>query len=441
MNNFQTILVAVFLSFFVFAVLIFSGMIKIGGVANNDGKAQGKVVIWGTFPNSVMSNSLDSITSLNRNVNLSYRKQDPVTYQQDLIEAFANGVGPDLFIITPDMIQKNNNFIFKVPYASYPEKVFTDSYIDGASIYLDKEGVLGFPLVVDPIVLYYNKDILTNEGIIIDPKNNLSWDELFPLNSTLTKRDNIGTISQSMIALGQYNNVNNAKDILATLIIQNNNPIVERSDVGFTSVLSGNAANFNVSPIESVLKFYIEFSNPTNTAYSWNRSLPNSLDMFTKSALTFYIGRASELFNIQNINYNLSFDVTQIPQIKNTTTKRTFGEIYAVVINKKSSNLTSSIQVAGELSQGDNAKSISVATSLPPASKALLISEKPTGQGSNFLSTFFNSALISRSWIDPDKAKSDLIFGELIENILSNRLSMGESISKAQDQLQLLLNK
>ncbi|MBK5215551.1 MAG: extracellular solute-binding protein [Candidatus Pacebacteria bacterium] len=438
MNNFQTILVAVFLAFFVFAVLIFSGAIPIGGISGGDGKATGKVVVWGTFPNPILKNSVDGIMSANRNVTVVYKKQNPVTYQQDLIEAFANNTGPDLFIITPDMIQKNMNFIYKIPYASYPEKLFTGSFIEGANIYLDKDGVIGMPLVVDPMVLYYNKDILTNEAIINPPQ---TWDELFVLNPKLTKRDNSGTISQSMIALGQYENVNNAKEIISTLMIQNGNPIVQRTDTGYLSLLSSNLSNFSVSPIESILKFYVEFSSPSNTAYSWNRSLPNSLDMFTQSKLAFYIGKSSELFNIQDINHNMSFDVTQILQIKDTTIKRTLGDIYAIVVNKKSTNLTSAFQIAGEMSQGESAKSISIESSLPPASKALLISEKPTGVGSNFLSTFFTSALITRSWLDPDRVKTDIIFSEMVENILSNRLSLGDSINKAQGQLDLLLKK
>jgi ABC-type glycerol-3-phosphate transport system substrate-binding protein len=175
MNNFQTILVAVFLAFFVFAVLIFSGAINIPGGGKDEG-ITGKIVIWGTFPNSVMTDSIDSFGSENKNLNLVYFKKEVSTYQQDLIEAFANGKGPDLFIITPDMIQRNSNFIYKIPYASYPKKTFTDSFIDGANIYLDNDGIMGFPLVVDPIVLYYNKDILTNEGIVNPPK---TWDELF----------------------------------------------------------------------------------------------------------------------------------------------------------------------------------------------------------------------------------------------------------------------
>lgn len=438
MSNFQTILVAIFLAFFVFAVLIFSGVIKIGKSSDSTGSLQGKIVLWGTFPSSSITNAIDNMEGENKGLNIVYVKKDLDTYQQDIIEAFAKNGAPDLFIITPDMIQKNSNFIYKIPYASYPEKAFRDTFIDGADIYLDALGVIGFPLVVDPMVLYYNKDILSNEGIVSPIK---TWDELFDVNSTLTKKDNSGVISQSMIALGQYGNVNNAKDILATLLIQNNNPIVERENnengIVYASMLNSNPSRLSVSPMEAVIKFFIEFSNPSNTGYSWNRSLPNSLDMFTSGRLAFYLGKASELFKIESINPNLSFDVTEIPQIKNSSTKRTYGEIYSVVVNKKSSNMTSALGVASALSQGDNVKNLSVSVSLPPASRTLL-SDKPTNP---YLFTFFNGALISRSWLDPNKIESDSIFKELIENVLSNNLSVNAAISKAQGQLELLLKE
>lgn len=434
MNNFQTILVAIFLSFFVFGVLIFSGVIKLGGSSSSN-NPQGKVVIWGTLPGSAFADVLDNIGAANEDLNIGYERKDLSTYQQNLIESFANGVGPDLFIITPDMIQKNDNFIYKIPYANYPEKTFRDSFIDGADIYLGKDGVLGFPVIVDPMVLYYNKDILSNEGIVAPPK---SWDELFGLNSSLTKKDNSGKISQSMIALGQYDNINDVKEILATLLIQNNNPLVAKdAEFNYVPMLNSNPSNLSIAPMEAVIKFFVEFSNPSNTAYSWNRSLPNSLDMFTGGKLAFYLGKASELFNIESMNPNLSFDVTQIPQIKDSATKRTFGEIYAIAINKKSSNLLSALGVAGMLSVGDNAKNLSVGASLPPASRTLLIN-KPKDP---YLFTFFNSALISRSWLDPDKNKTDLIFKDLVENVLSNNLSVDRAISKAQGQLEILLRK
>lgn len=432
MNNFQTIFVAIFVAFFVFAVLIFSGLIKIGDTKS--GTITGKVIIWGTFPNSVVRDTIDQITSKNKNVSVTYVKKDITTYQQDLIESFAEGNGPDLFIITPDMIVRNNNFIYKIPYASYPSKVFADSFINGASIYLDTEGVIGMPLIVDPLVLYYNKDILSNEGIVNPPQ---TWDELFNLNSTLTKKENNGTINRSMIALGQYDNITNANDILATLLLQNDNSIVKKETLGYVSTLNSNPLNYAVSPIQAVLKFYVEFSNPSNSAYSWNKSLPSSFDMFTGGKLAFYVGRASELFNIQSVNPNLSFDVTQIPQVKDAKNKRTYGEIYAVAISKKSANVATAFQIASELSKPENASVLSIQTSLPPISRTLL-AKKPENP---YLYSFFNSALIARSWIDPDKNKSNLIFGELIDNILSNRLSMSEAVNKAQGQFDLLFKK
>lgn len=434
MSNFQTILIAIFLSFFVFGVLIFSGLIKIGQTDQSVG-LQGKIVVWGTLSNQTMKKAFDDIKSNNRDLSLSYVEKDQSNYQQALIEALANGAGPDLFIITPDMLIKNKNFFYKIPYTSYPEKTYRDSFIDGADIYLASDGIWALPLVVDPMVLYYNKDILSNEGIVSPPK---TWDELFTLNSTLTKKENNGTILESMIALGQYENINNSKDILATLLLQNNNPITKKGDKDvFTATLNSNPTNGAITSAESVLTFYNEFSNPSNIAYSWNKSLPNSQDMFTGGKMAFYLGKASELFNIESINPNLSFDVTQIPQIKNSTIKRTYGEMYAVAINKKSTNITTAFNIANNISLGDNAKNLATSVSLPPASRALL-SDRPNDP---YLFTFFNSALIVRSWVDPDRILSDSIFKELVENILSNRMSMGEAINKAQSQLEILIKK
>lgn len=432
MNNFQTILVAIFLAFFVFAVLIFSGAINLDRPSQIT-ELQGKIKIWGSIPNSNFAPIVDYLTSQNKDLIINYTYKDPSSYQQDLIESMAVGKGPDMFIISSDMIQKNLDFIYKIPYESYSQRFFADSFIDGSSIYMGNDGVIGFPLVIDPIVMYYNKDILSNEGIVNSPT---TWDELFKLNSILTQRDNSGSIYQSMIALGQYNNVKNAKDILSTLLLQNNNNIISNTDSGYIATLKDYNSS-NSSSTATVLKFFIEFSNPSNTAYSWNGSLPNSFDMFTSGKLAFYIGRASELFNIENTNPNLSFDVTQIPQVKYTNAKRTYGDIYAIVVNKNSSNISLAFKVASELSSGDAAQGLSVSTSLPPASKGLL-ANKPTDP---YLSTFFNSALITKSWADPSDLKSDSIFSELLDNILSNKLSIEEAINKAQGQLELLNKK
>jgi ABC-type glycerol-3-phosphate transport system substrate-binding protein len=122
------------------------------------------------------------------------------------------------------MVQRFGDFIYKIPYTSYAEKTFRDAFIDGANVYLANDGVLGFPIMVDPMMLYYNKDIFSNEGLVSTPQY---WDQLFGLSSKLTKKKDDGTILQSMIALGRYDNISHSKDILATLLLQSGNSIIE----------------------------------------------------------------------------------------------------------------------------------------------------------------------------------------------------------------------
>lgn len=434
MNNLQTIIVGVFMAFFIFAVLIFSGLIKIGD-SSSSATPQGKIVIWGTFPaTQEFIDALQKISDTNKDLIVTYVKKPEATYQQIITDAIANGTGPDIFLLPSTMIIKNENFISKIPYVSYPEKTFRDSFIDGADVYLARDGVIGFPIVVDPIVLYYNKDLLSNEGLANPPAY---WNELFALNGKLTKKKDDGTLVQSMIALGQYDNVTNAKDILATLLLQSNNAIVKRTDAGYIPVFGDNPGSLPQSPAESILNFFAEFSNPSDPAYSWNRALLDSRDMFTSGKLAFYLGHASDLFTIQQTNPNLSFDVTMVPQTKGTNTKRTYARMYASAVNKKSANISAAYGVAGLLATGDVAKGLSKALSLPPASRTLL-ADKPADPT---YFTFFNSSVISRAWLDPDTNASDTIFADLIQNILSNKLSVGAAINKAQSSLELITKK
>lgn len=415
----------------VFGVLVFAGIIPVPGKDNPENTLKGKVVVWGTFNNTEINKIFDEIESSYENLSVSYVKKEKEEYQNDLIEAFAKGTGPDLFFITPDMVMQNENFIYKVPYKSYLEKTFRDAFVDGAEIYLASDGVWAFPTVIDPIVIYYNKNLFANEGLVRPP---VTWDELFNLNQILTKKENNGVINQSMIALGQYNNINYVKNIISALFLQNNNPIVKQEGEKYYSYLNDYGGISADNSAKDAIDFFIQFSNMSNSAYSWNRSLPNSFDMFVSGNLAIYIGRASDLFKIEKANPNLSYDVTQIPQIKNINNKRTYGEIYGLAVSNRTKNLTNTFNFATTLLSNDYAKRIAQALSLPPASRVLLY-ERPEDP---YLLTFYNSAIIARSWLDPNPEKTDTIFSEMIEDILSNRYSVSESLGRAQNQMQLL---
>ncbi len=433
MNNFQTILVAIFLAFFVFGVLIFSGAINIGN-KKDPTAIVGNVVIWGTLPDSEVSELISkNILQTGDSSSIKYVQQNKESYQQNIIEAFAKDKAPDLMILTPDMIFRNNSFIFKIPYVSYPIKTFRDSFIDGADIFLGKEGVIALPLLVDPLVLFYNKNMFLNESILYPPT---LWNQLFDLNSKLTKFNADKTISQSMIAFGNFDNVNHAKDIISMLLLQSNNPVMTISNNGKYRLAFEDKASDGSYPFEQIVNFFLEFSNLSKNSYSWNRSLPNSIDMFTSNKLALYVGYASELFKIQDVNPNLSYNVSIVPQTKGSNVNLTYGQIYSVAVSKKSKNLASAISVATKMSAPTFLKELSIATSLPSASR-ILLNDKPEDPT---LLTFHNSAMIARSWFDPDGNATNSIFRELIENSSSNKLSVGDAIKKAYSQLDIIVN-
>ncbi len=435
MNNFQTILVAIFLAFFVFGVLIFSGAINFGNKPTPN-SITGNIVVWGTLPagqvNEIITNSIPGAGDA---FNINYVEQNKDTYESNLVDAFAKDKGPDLFIVTQDMIIKNMNFIYKIPYSNFSKSTFQKTFIDGADVLLAKDGIIGFPLLVDPMVLYYNKNILSNESILYPVK---TWDEFFNLNNQLVKKNKDGTISQAMVALGQYDNVNHAKDIFSLLLLQSGSSIVKQTDTGYAVDLNSNVTtNSNKSPAEQIINYFLEFSNPSKSSYTWNRSMPSALDVFTSGKLAFYIGYASELFNIESVNPNLSFDVASIPQTTGMDNKRTYGQMYTVVTSKKTKNLPSALVVASKFTSSDFLKNLSASTSIPSASRALL-SERPEDP---YLANFFDSVIVSRTWLDPDSSGSEKAFKELLENSISNRLSVSESLDKMTKSLDLLLKE
>ncbi len=429
----------IFIGGFVVGVLLFSGIVNLDSEKEKEQDISGTIEIWGVLPASYLKESIDFLSGQHQGLYMRYVEKNQNTIQAELIEAFARGSGPDLYIISTDMIQENEDFILKIPYESFPERIFRDQFIEGADIYLDPAGVVGLPILVDPLVLYYNQNILSSNSILYPPK---TWDELFDLNKILTKSDNSGVISQSMIALGSYSNVNNARDILANLMIQNGNNLIVRDKkeegIQFRSTILENPIGLAVSPIEAVLDFYMTFTNVSSPYYSWSRALPNSLDMFTSGKLAFYIGRASELFKIQSRNPNLSFNVSELPQMKDTNFKRTFGEIYGIVVNKNSKQLPIAGSIIFKLSSKDSSGLISVSSSLPPVLKELL-SDKPKDRP--HLDVFFNSAIISRSWLNPSKEKSNPLFKDLVDSISSNLETITSASRKLNEQLNLLNKK
>ena len=429
MSNLSNFKIAV-LSIFGFSIII--GIAVFALSKNNSFKKNAAISVWGTIPSDDFDALYNNSTlKKSETITVSYTKKDQADFDQDFIEALAEGKGPDIVIIREDNLYKHRNKLFVIPYESISERSFKDKFIEEGELFLGKEGVSAIPLMVDPMVMYWNRDIFSNN---VESQPPQYWDQIYPLIEKVTKKDSSGNILQSTIALGEWRNITNSKEILAMLFLQAGTPITNRLNGNVVSVINS-SFNSSISPSDSTLNFYTQFSNPTSNTYSWNRSLPTSLNMFLGGNLAVYFGFASELFSIQQKNPNLNFDVTNVPQTRNTARKTVFGHMYAMAITKQSQNIAPAFTVIAGFSEVSALKALEKITNLPPVRRDML-SEKPTDA---YRSVFYTSALISRSWIDPDATGSSETFRNMVESITSGKTRITEALNRANQELNDLL--
>jgi len=425
MSPFRLIILAIFILFAAVGFAIFAG---VGDFFGSKKGANVPIQIWGTIDHRVMKVLLEDIRDTHKNFDfVSYVEKDPRTFESEFVEVLATGRGPDLMLLPHDLIVPHQNKLVIIPYDTFSERSFKDTFIEEGELFLTQNGILGLPFRVDPLVMYWNRALFADNGIASPP---LFWDEFFLLAPRLTKRDQASNILKSFVSLGEYGNVLNGKAILSALIMQTGNPIVAQGNQGRFSTLSGGSGN-----AEAALRFYTEFSNPVKSTYSWNRALPQSRTMFLAGDLALYFGFASELSELRAANPNLNFDVASFPQSRESGTKRTFGNLSAFVIPRTSTVPNAAFSAALVLTGAPALEMLATHTGLPPVRRDLL-SRPPTDA---YRTIFYASALQADAWLDPNRNETDRVFRAMVEGVTSGRADLRSAIQTAHAELENLL--
>jgi ABC-type glycerol-3-phosphate transport system substrate-binding protein len=432
MSKFQIILIGLFVVFIVGGMVAFS-LFK-GRNSNN----VPTITIWGTVDGGTFSSFADRVVFKNKNhVQIRYREIPVASFDSTLLEALATGRGPDAILVGQDSLLKEEDKIVAIPYKTLPEVDFKSTFIQEGELFLNSNGILAIPFSVDPMVMYWNRDIFTNANVSLPPKY---WDQFLTLAPTLTQRDQASNITQSAVALGEYLNIDHAKDILNMLMIQTGNPLVVMSTGGYQTTI---ASTFNngLSAANSSLTFYTQFADPRKDFYTWNRSLHNSKNLFLENSLGVYFGFASELREIQAKNPNLNFDVAVVPQPRPLDGKSpvsiTFGRLYGfAILRSAGTRAADAYKAINYLTSANSLALWTQITGLPAVRRDALIAN-PSDAAS---SVFTTSALWSRGWLDPDAQGTEAIYKAMIEGVTSGRLLYSEAISGARDQMQNLLD-
>lgn len=433
---FQIVVLAVFILIAIVGVAIFAGF---GGSNKN---AVPKATIWGTVPGGVVNEVVRNVNVKSTVIEVTYIQKDPETFENDFINALAEGKGPDVVLLNDDLLYKERNKLQPIPFKTYPERDFLNTFIDGAKLFDTKDGLLGIPVSIDPIVMYWNKNIFAGAGV---PRAPITWAEVSTIGPAIIKKTDTSTITTSLIPFGEVSNVHNAKNILATLLFQAGNPIAEKDTAtgDIHSVIDAADRTDTTSsktPAESVVDFYTSFANPSKALYTWNLSLPDSLDYFLAGKLALYFGLASELTAIQNKNPNLNYDVALVPQNvagSASSVPVTYGKMTALAVVKQTKNVAGAVGVISNLTTADSITQWSTLLSLPPVRRDLLL-EQPKDA---YMAVFNKAAIQSQSWYDPDPEATDKIFQDMIESVTTGKREISDSITDARQKLERLYKK
>ncbi len=429
MNNFYLIVIVVMIAVAIIALLLLGGVIP-GLAPGGGGGGLVNLNMWGDIPADNLVNLINNVNGANnKSFNIIYTEKSSAVYEKELIDALASGKGPDIWLLSQDLILKHKDKVSLIPFESLSERDFKDAFIEEGELYLSETGIVGFPFSVDPIVLYWNRNLFAGAGISQPPK---TWDEFVGFSEKLTVRDSAGNITTSGAALGEFQNVDHAKEIISLLVLQTGNPIIESSSLKSTFVPLGNAT---IQSGENAVRFFTEFSNPSKISYSWNKSMSDSKDAFIAGVLAMYLGYASDYNDIISKNSHLNFDVAEIPQIKDGKIRATFAGMKALVVSKNSLNAAQAMLAASKLIEGGSIAEFSEKTFLPPVRRDLLV-QAPKDPA---LNVFYKSAVYSRAWLEPDPAAVSEMFRSMIDVVNTGKKRISDAASDVNAKLDIML--
>ncbi len=418
---------------FTFALVIGSLILLSAGCGGGNTKA-GKVTIkiWKPFVDSdKMGVLIQAYKKAHPNVTIEYTKKNIENYETDLINALAAGNGPDIFSINNTWLPEYLDKVTPAPDKLYTLKEYKDAFVD--VVYADfvrDNKVYGTALWVDSLALYYNKDIMGTAGIATPPT---TWDQLAIDSRKIASQSEDGYFDRSGVAIGTYQNVNRAVDVVYLMMLQAG--AVPWSNDGrsprFASNIQKDGKSFN--PGITAVDFYTSFANPNSENYTWNSDSDYSTDAFANGRAAFLYGYSYTRAQIDAKAPNLNYDVAPVPQYDLSQPNVNFASYFGEVVSKASVDRKTRDAAWDFLKFATSSKVLDsyYAKDKQPSSRRDLIELQTQDLE---IGVFAHANLTAKSFYKVDEQKFDALIGDVIENILFRGQKTSSALSKAQSQ-------
>ncbi len=289
------------------------------------------ITYWGLWENeNTMKAIFADFEKNNPGVKVAYEKQNNKDYRDRLNTRIKNDTGPDVFLYHNSWLPQTSSLLVPLPSDVIGKNEFEKSFYPVMVKDLTKSGgIYGIPFGFDTLSLFINTEIFKQAGATA-PTN---WEDFGKVARLVTVKDETGAIKTAGTALGTFDNITHAPDILSMLFAQNG--------VNFKDT-----ANTTQAMVDT-LDFYTSFAK--DDAKVWDATLDPSILSFAKGNLAMYFGYSWDIFTIRAISPSLSFEIFPVPNLpgRNITT----ASYWVSGVSVKSKNQKESLALLKYLSQ------------------------------------------------------------------------------------------
>lgn len=415
------------------------------------------LTFWQTFDDTdAFADIIAKYQVIHPNITIEYKKLRYEEYENELLNAWAEDRGPDIFAVQNTWLKKYQSKLTPMPAEismaymvttgtiqktpvpqmqtnkSLSIRDLKNNFADVVSgdVVLEDGKIYGLPLSIDTLAIFYNRDLLNSAGVTGAPR---FWNKEFQQNiKKLSKQDPKKGLIQSGIALGTAKNISRYSDILSVLMMQNGAIMSDSYQVTFHAVPPTMSNNYN--PGLEALRFYSDFANPAKEVYSWNGDMPNSIEAFASGNLAIVFGYSFNIEQIRAQSPKLNFGIAKLPQIEGNPMEVNFANYWVESVSKKSKHPNEAWDFIQFMTKEENAKIYLTKTKKPTALKSLINSQKDDED----LGVFAEQVLSAKSWYHGKSiTDAESAIGEMITAALTasnDKLSdiLNEGASKVQ---------
>lgn len=291
-------------------IILIIGFMFVTRPSQQNGKVE--LTYWGLWNDPVIYQQVISDYEKDHpNVKIVYQKQDIKSrsnYIDYLRQRIKSGTGPDIYDFHNSWLVQLHDYLLPLPQSVLTSLKFKDEYYPVVQQDMTyNNAVYGIPMYVDTLAMYTNDDLFKAGGYQVPT----DWDRLLDLSRLMTVPDKTtGAIVTSGVALGTYDNIDHASDVIAMLFAQ--------SGVSTAALISSDnatAANARTNAIKA-LEYYTCFATTQDTCQAvWSPTMPDSMTSFATGKVAVYFGYSWDMLTIKAINPQLSFSVHPVPKL------------------------------------------------------------------------------------------------------------------------------